>query len=315
MIESAQSTTNNISDVQKQHTLRVNDGRSSEGWDNVAKDLSAFGIALVGLEHATVQSHSIASTFATARCVFDTLDKHKVLSTAHSLPSSESSAHSSGYHGAGRTSSKSNLFREGYVFSDACHSVEVDGHPNFAPSCSSLFSVLYEVATLTLSAIQRNEQNSHLKLLLPNHRRESCSQWHLKRYHLPKDKTIDSESNPSLLWLPTHMDPSLVSVVIHDRPPSSPGGAGFQFWFDKAWHQIPVSGHNIAIVLVGSVLPVYRPCRHRVRMLHRDKLDSNSEGRMAATLFLRPAPEELLPNGRTYGQWLERTARRYDASK
>lgn len=300
--------------------LSVREIDRNEGLKSAVRDLALFGIALVSV----VDTCLVASAFAAARDTLDSLSHDPSLAAAYSIPPDISSARASGYHGSGCMSSKYNAYREGFVFSDRCLAVGVRGHPAFEPSCRNLHRLLYGTANSLLSALlsemgdQRTDigstNNDATRSLLQPIDRSDCCQWHIKRFHRPS-AGANTDDDPSLLWLPTHMDPSLLSIVVHDRPASSTGGAGLQYFYDNNWHDVPVSGHDVAIILVGSVLPVFTPCRHRVRMTKIGEEDDAGHHRMAATLFLRPRPEEKLKNGLTYEHWLARTAKRYDASK
>jgi isopenicillin N synthase-like dioxygenase len=127
-------------------------------------------------------------------------------------------------------------------------------------------------------------------------------QWHLKNY------VFDASPNCSALTpppgyerdvvLPVHTDPSLVSVVILDRPGKQHGAQGLQYWDRHAsqWREVEASGHGVAVVLVGSVLSritrghLHAPKHRVIGPVPHEPLDY----RRAATLFLRPAPDALL---------------------
>jgi hypothetical protein len=157
----------------------------------------------------------------------------------------------------------------------------------------------------------------------------SNSQWHVKEYitsnttvptttnttTTTNDKIGDNDTDDShdddddddiLELLPTHTDPSILSVVIHDQENGACGAQGLQYAvYDKhtkttTWHDVvvpksdndpPQDGHDrgndttavtmpfFAVVLVGSVLPILTggripACRHRV--IHHHHASSNT---------------------------------------
>jgi hypothetical protein len=200
------------------------------------------------------------------------------------------------------------------------------------------------------------------------------SQWHIKEYVvIPTTNSLLSESTAApvaassggdqhqyqveeiwsnhqqqatAMWLPVHTDPSLISVLIHDVPMhlANSGAQGLQYYHQLSndispWHEIPLAGHGVAVILVGSVLHAvtggYFPAaKHRV--VHSGPLtmtessittrnnNNVSPSRMAATLFVRPAPTAKLmvppspflrhvPTKRnvTFAEWNARVARNY----
>jgi isopenicillin N synthase-like dioxygenase len=132
---------------------------------------------------------------------------------------------------------------------------------------------------------------------------QSHHQWHLKNY------VLDASPNSSVLSpppsferdvvLPVHTDPSLVSVVILDRPGKLEGAQGLQYWdrHESQWREVESSGHGVAVVLIGSVLSrITRGHLHapKHRVIGPVVTQESLEHRRAATLFLRPAPDALL---------------------
>jgi 2OG-Fe(II) oxygenase superfamily len=286
----------------------------------------------------------------------------------HSIPiidATADSAHATGYHDAGAMSARYNAHRQGFVFSDGNEFDVLPEFPDFAPRCNKLFAVLHSTANHVLQAIaQRLElhppgdaTNWFQQALGPTIRH---SQWHIKRYvdALSDNAKADTdnvaakngsnsgsneEANTRVL-LPTHTDPSLISVVLVHRPDGgvhSDGAMGLQYYHTKhqAWMEVPYSGHDVAIVFVGSVLQHITggymiACKHRVvaqKAVDSDVLAGNEPGtmrqpsfrRMAATLFVRPAPDavlSILPSPTlidrtckqlTFAQWNAKTAKKY----
>ena len=177
---------------------------------------------------------------------------------------------------------------------------------------------------------------------------ETSSQWHVKRYVVddavqdrdashpnPEDDAAigerddrrggdDVASAPgggksrreaAEMLLPVHTDPSLISVIVHDRAGTNAGGMGLEvFHPDPAgggaggsWREISRHGHEIAVIFVGSVLShltggrIYSAARHRV--VNRDtsshssyirEADGVGAERMAATLFVRPNGDAVM---------------------
>ena len=101
------------------------------------------------------------------------------------------------------------------------------------------------------------------------------------------------------LLLPSHTDPSLLSVVVLDQPGIQPGAMGLEvFAWDAAasvgcdkkrvWRELPCHGHGVAIVFVGSVFgaisggQLIPAAKHRVVVqndMHTkiyDSMDNNS---------------------------------------
>jgi isopenicillin N synthase-like dioxygenase len=302
-------------------------------WKAVVQDLVDSGVALLDLrktEGATTQlengptdEESVpAKAFGTSAAALTLLraatDPSRLCPV---IDDSADSAHATGYHRAGSMSARYNAYREGLVFSDG-HEITVAECPDVRSACAALCNVLHETADAVLSAVCQ-----HLKMpgtwfqekLGPT---RSNSQWHIKCYVKPP-KVDDVEC-----LLPTHTDPSLISIVIHHRKGIQQGAAGLQYSTrDRGWVDVPCSGHSVAIVMVGSVLQhvtggYVRACQHRV-------VSTADEARMAATLFVRPSPTALLSlppspvltnykgksNNLTFEQWNAKTARNYEKAK
>ena len=227
------------------------------------------------------------------------------------IQSNENSANVTGYHVAGGSNSMSryNEYREGFIFSNG-ETFKVDHHneqkgeergsqledENFEETMKELFATsLHSLANHILLAIERRLQlpiNYFQTNMGPT---STSSQWHIKRYVVVEDEKVALttttatttslvEETPRIL-LPSHTDPSLISIVIHDNEikGNSEGGGcttkpnGLQYYgFDESsrndghnyknkpsspaalakrrWIDIPCSGHSVATVFVGSVL-------------------------------------------------------------
>lgn len=188
------------------------------------------------------------------------------------------------------------------------------------------------------------------------------SQWHVKRFVYPTslssmtctttpDNNNDTNNNNtdsnSMEWLPTHTDPSLISIIIHDAPYSVSGGMGLQYQMVQVpshttttrmnpilWKEIPRHGHGIATILVGSILStitgnVFPSAKHRVIYTQSHKHDQFQNHRIAATLFVRPRGDALFvspPSHKLslfkmkeekilFSQWLKKVSRNYMKGK
>jgi isopenicillin N synthase-like dioxygenase len=220
----------------------------------------------------------------------------------------EASAHVTGFHWAGGSNSMSryNTHREGFVFSDG-QRLPVSTVPEFECSMEHLFESLHGIANHVLMALERKWD------LPPNYFQQSMgptrnsSQWHVKRYVQENENGKEKEEVKGLvdetsskkdegeakILLPSHTDPSLVSVVIHDQVGRLPGAMGLQYYrtasssvaeeltigssaptkddeMDKddknkqpqqnhhhpqrVWTEVPFHGHAVATIFVGSVL-------------------------------------------------------------
>ena len=297
-------------------------------WKHVVQDLMESGVALLRLQ-ATTQQENAASVetvptnaFASSAAALDLLGAANDPTTlCPVIADSTDSAHATGYHRAGSMSARYNAHREGFVFSDG-HDITVVGCPNFATDCAALYNILHETADQVLAAVCRHLQLPGTWLQEQLGPTVNNSQWHVKRYVTTSSKACTVEC-----LLPTHKDPSLISIVVLHRPGIQEGAAGLQYaGEDQIWMEVPWSGHPVAIVFTGSVLEhvtggYITACRHRV-------VASAELERMAATLFVRPTPNAVLsmpPSpvlaGRsvkcnlTFKQWCTKTARNYEKAK
>jgi isopenicillin N synthase-like dioxygenase len=302
-------------------------------WIDVVQDLIAWGVALVDFRAATAQledgptpDESIpAAAFASTAAALDFLGQVQDPSTfCTEIQESADSAHITGYHRASSLSARYNAYREGFVFSDG-NEIAVAGYPNFPSNCAALYNLLHETSDAVLSAICQQLELPETWFQEQLGPTRSNSQWHIKRYVLPPNAC-----NVECCLLPTHTDPSLISIVVHHRTGIQLGAAGLQYSTpDREWLEVPCSGHAVAIVLVGSVLQhvtggYFSACKHRV--VSTKKTDQD---RMAATLFVRPAPTALLSlppspvlvgrttvkSNLTFEQWNRKTARNYEKAK
>ena len=307
-----------------------------------------------------------------------------------------SAAHVFGYHpSGGMISTRYNMYREGFVFSDRHVTFDVRQKQeissthftttSFGNDCYQMFTLLHTVADTILSNIGQHLQlpggDADTDLFQNNYIQDHFgptihySQWHLKRYtnhnddplpmssHHRTKKVGPSKDDPVVL-LPSHTDPSLISVIILDRPDIQSGAMGLQYFqrdrhdndntndHDEPssssssrqgeWVDVPCSGHDVAIVLVGSILQYitngyFTAVKHRVVRHSDDHSSPNGAGfvpgpehqRMAATLFCRPKPSAVLGTlpspmlfmaGRgtpplTFEEWMAKTAKNYQKAK
>jgi hypothetical protein len=158
----------------------------------------------------------------------------------------DASAHVTGFHWAGGSNSMSryNAHREGFVLSDG-QRLPVSTVPEFESNMEHLFESLHGIANHVLKALERKWD------LPPNYFQQTMgptrnsSQWHVKRY--VQESENDGKENEELkglsnmtssekdegeakILLPSHTDPSLVSVVIHDQVGRLPGAMGLQYY-------------------------------------------------------------------------------------
>ena len=281
--------------------------------ESTVQELRDVGLSLLDIR---ALSPIPASAFSSAQQMLDNKSQDIPV-----IPPGADSAHVTGYHPAGGSMSRYNLFREGFVWSDEGTMETTTTDSDFFVATRQLEDLLHSVAQCVLQSIEEYLQlpvgwfEDHLGSTR-NH-----SQWHLKRFV----ETTDPNQKESH-WLPAHTDPSLISIVIHDRNDTQEGGYGLEFKdasSSSKWVPVQKSGHAVAIVMIGSVLSqitggLFSACRHRVLQ--------QPGPRMAATLFLRPAPSARLqvppspllqnvawkhPFNMTFDQWSSRVARNY----
>ena len=246
-------------------------------WDQTLDDLERQGgMAVVRLPPESAKIHALA--FLKAR---EAMDDVPFYAGCPIIPPGADSAHVTGYHTT-EGMSRYNSYREGMVFSDG----NFCGNDEFQFAMSSMFDSLHGIAQQVLTALERQWQ-------LPNDwfqntlgPTENYSQWHIKRYVLPH--TNNQSDDTATMWLPVHTDPSLISIVVHDRPGMQEGAMGLEYQTESGkWVQMPSSGHRSATVFVGSVLSFITGGRIRAAK-HRVVYSSDDNDRMAATLFVRP---------------------------
>ena len=313
-------------------------------WGGFVGDLLESGVALLELKENSPM-HSTASCIPKA--AFDSsIQALSLLADVENTASivqqdlcreieeSADSAHATGYHRAGCMSARYNAYREGFVFSDG-HLFDVRGCPSFKSDCAQLQAQLHRVADNVLNML-----GHHLELPMGWFQQElgptqDSSQWHIKRYvHAQEGEkpalSQTSITKPGLEWLPTHTDPSLISIVLLHQPGKQEGSSGLQYnTKDKLYLDVPASGYEVAIVFVGSVLQhltggYFHACRHRVVYA------GNTHERTAATLFVRPVADTILTlppsavltcsnckvrGNLTFSQWNAKVARNYERAQ
>lgn len=330
---------NDFSTLQVHSLTDHDDVRYSITGRSILRDLMENGVALVMIPSAKkesqLQQHQqpvVQAAFAIATKTLDHIKGCTEYSSESSLcqvliDEETDSAHATGYHRLGCMSARYNAHREGFVFSDGCE-FDVRGFPEFRKNCAALQRLMHATAVLVLNIICQHLQlplGWFDKCLGPTH---NNSQWHIKRYLdielKPNHATIDQ--NAVREWLPSHCDPSLISLVVLNRPGKNEGSCGLQYYTRNAFVDVPWSGHNVATLFVGSVLQhltggYFSACRHRV--VHT-KMEQE---RMTATLFVRPAPTAILAlppslvlckanckvkGNLTFSQWNAKVARNYE---
>ncbi|GKY91840.1 hypothetical protein MPSEU_000155600 [Mayamaea pseudoterrestris] len=314
-------------------------------WDAAAVSLrDNSGLALIELDDITLQQIS--------KTAFESTLSHLAMFandfSQHISPLADA-AHATGYHGASDASSMSryNQFREGLVFSDGnklkqcsgdAHADDDDDDDRFKYASlqkylNELEDMLHCIAEHVCRGIER-ELGLSEGWFQANFGPTRCSsQWHVKRYLPPivqtDADTVTEDNYSTKNLLPIHTDPSLISIIIHDRPGKQTGAQGLQYSHTGAdgtrqYINVSHSGHAVAVVFVGSVLGhvtgnYYPACRHYVAP------PMQQQHRMAATLFLRPSPHARLVvppslqlrhvkmkrNDMTFGEWNMRVSKRY----
>lgn len=227
----------------------------------------------------------------------------------------------------------SHLFtRIGFIFSDG-ELFDMDtpeDNTNFRTAMENAFHYLHDgIAQNVLSGIAKCmniEQDWFQANLGPIN---NASQWHVKRY-VTTSPSLEYNVDDLILGdqhqqtgekdqqeqeiLPMHTDPSLISIVIHDRPGIHSGGLGLQYLSpstadatvsqttmssnknnkktQKVWKDINAHGHGVATIFTGSVLSLltggaFPAACHRV-------IFSDHKERMAITLFVRPNGKAML---------------------
>lgn len=283
-------------------------------WEAVVSSLERTGMAAFKLPKELAEIHK--DGFDVARHAFEDTDLAGCTPTYGPLGSDDESQFT-GYHPPDPTS-RYNAYREGFVFSNGRFDGDKD---TFRPAMKNMFASLHNIALQVLFHLEAQwllPKDWFQNTLGPTH---DASQWHIKRYIVPKDKTTkdqqdkeDPRSNgaedqqdkvqgsnaedqedkvePTIL-LPFHKDPSLISVVVMDRQGAQPGGMGLQYIDRTGVIEVPMSGHAVAIIFIGNMLGYItgtRACPHG--LLH--DTSRNDKECMAATLLVRPRPDAAL---------------------
>ena len=210
---------------------------------------------------------------------------------------------------------------------------------NFNQDMNGLFHIMHNVvANGVLRAIERRLDLPYLYFQNEVGPTDTSSQWHMKRYivdlslegndaneTVARDSHTDaSTKSDAEIFLPVHTDPSLISVVVLDRPGKNEGAMGLEAFSPNklldalsndnqssggTWKEISYHGHDVATVFVGSVLSyltkgqIFPAVKHRVvnwgidcQNKDADITDKNTGNgtRMAATLFVRPQGDALM---------------------
>ena len=222
----------------------------SASLDECARSLDECGVATLAVSKATSELH--ARSFAAAKVGLDICaDANSPLAIS---PDADS-AHASGIHAAGALS-QYNVCREGLIFSDG-GTIEL-GDAAFEQSMAAFFDSAVEHAAAVLTALER-------RLAIPEGWFEENlgpirdhSQWHLKRYRPEHSPSVATCSDGRRVLLPVHSDPSLISVVVHDRPGTQAGAMGLEYMLqDGEWREVRAHGHGVVTVFVGRCAPCF----------------------------------------------------------
>lgn len=310
-------------------------------WDELLGNLQSSGVAVldnVSEDLADIHRHGFQvanDALNHIQCVRAKRDVD-VTSCVPWIHPGADSAHATGYHPSNDLMSgmsRYNTNREGFVFSDNSL-FDVEGISDFQPAMKLFFNSLHAIANCVLQSMDR-----HLNLptgwlqdnLGPTNEH---SQWHIKRYVAHRNETTDTT-----VLLPVHTDPSLFSIVVHNRPGKNHGAMGLEYQHKGAWIPVPWHGHQVATIFVGSVWSYltggkWPAAMHRVIQVKDRKYEQFFLGpnaqtqRMAATLFVRPRRTALLcvpPSPHLAGvllkrqisfeTWSAKVARNYEKKK
>lgn len=295
--------------------------KPTDNFDEIAANLESCGVAFIDIHNEASFIDNFFTTSRAAMDVMKKGNVNNSEEATNEVEPQKDQKHTidlghfTGFHYAGcdenhdkRLSSRYNEYREGFIFSDGellNVSLNEGGEQNdikdelyFQKTMEKMFDFLHEtVAAQTLRAIERRmdiaEEGSSFanKNWLENNfgpTTSSC-QWHVKRYiqlhderqSASAEENEERENNGSEI-LPMHTDPSLISVIIHDRPGLNQGGFGLQVLTkvenreanntekeksdsssmktiakpknNTTWDDVPFHGHHVATILVGSVL-------------------------------------------------------------
>ena len=83
---------------------------------------------------------------------------------------------------------------------------------------------------------------------------EAHAQWHVKRFH--PGFAVDATGLEARLVLRAHVDPSVISVVVLDRPGLAAGSDGLEVFSPERQDYAAAGsgGHSCATVFVGALL-------------------------------------------------------------
>ena len=321
-------------------------------WEDLAQDLQdQGGFAQVALSEE--QQQMLARGFSIGRAALNIATSENT----RCIRPTEDSAHATGYHAAASSNSMSryNAHREGFVFSDGAM-LSMQDTPEFQEAMMEMQHCLHEVAKQALAAIEQHFNLPEHWFRDNFHHDEDHSQWHLKRYVTGCDKQLlaqekengcknketqstKEEEEKETVLLPSHTDPSLLSVVILDRPGMNPGAMGLQCHQkvttennnsnnkQRVWRELHFHGHALATIFVGSVLSHITGARYP-SVKHRVVQRPGAQDRMAATFFLRPSGKAILKvppsplleyvtlkKQATFDAWSSRVSRHYMKNK
>ena len=241
-----------------------------------------------------------------------------------------------GWHGPGGLS-KNNKYRSGIIFEGDRLWDLLDSEPAaFVATVGQWRDAVWGLATQLLRLVAAELQ---LEDTFFEEAMEVCSnsQFHVKRYHpaAPGDGSGAAHATPAgeVVKLFAHMDPSVLSVVIHDGGPVQEGGRGLQVRARESGEFLPLprSGWGVATVFVGQILQritggLIPAAVHRVAVRPQD----DALERLTATFFFQPTPAARLgpvPSplvqasggpgqaAVTYAEWKEKAYGRYYAHK
>jgi isopenicillin N synthase-like dioxygenase len=269
-------------------------------FEQVVQDLERRGTAVLELPRQSQAIIVHQTAFATAKHAFHLLAAAPSSVHCQRIGPGEDSAHATGYHTAGGMS-RYNACREGFVVSDgASFGLGLEPCiPAFERDLQDLSESMHGIAQQVLSTMERSWD-------LPEHWFQTTlgdakqhSQWHMKRYVRPEREPEPEKSMvEDIVLLPSHTDPSLISIIVHDAPNMQDGCMGLQYQGPpsggkREWIEVPKHGHLVATVMVGSVLGYITggripPAKHRVIAT------AMTGERLVATLFVRPRSTAML---------------------
>ena len=122
----------------------------------------------------------------------------------------------SGMHRVGALSNY-NACREGFIFSNGA-TLDLSEAAGFDAAMQSFFASALAIARAVLGAVERRVDAPAGWFEASFGPLADHAQWHIKRFVPERAPPHAQTTDGKRVLLPVHSDPSLVSVVVHDRP-------------------------------------------------------------------------------------------------